>query len=258
MGEQETNKQLLDSMEHKTVDEVDCSLKIVKDKLPHDLMDLLECEENDVDSKTTEESENIVDEPKKRSLSADDTATSFGGGGKPVQCNNNNNNKTVRRFQFKRPQILRSKSVDALILSCRCDKKVTELFKSFERLDCGNSNNSNVNSESGAGQKSEVKLPSDLMTRSEILGTNAHMQQNAGPGRRAVNAVTRGLRRLVRKHCSSLDISTPDPEFKVAYLGNVVTGWAKGKLYLKLPGLLLPNIIPKKNFKPFFLLKYIL
>ncbi|XP_026476566.1 uncharacterized protein LOC113382356 [Ctenocephalides felis] len=238
MGEQETNKQLRDSMEHKAVDEVDSCGKIFEAKAPRiDLMNLLECDENNEESKKSDEPENTSDEPKKRSLSADNTETSFGSGGKTdsqstikqVQCITNNNNKTVRRFQFKRPQILRSKSVDALLLSCRCDRKVTELFKSFERLDCGNTNNSNVNSETGAIENTEVKLPSDLMTRSEIIGTNAHMQASAGPGRRAVNAVTRGLRRLVRKHCSSLDISTPDPEFKVAYLGNVVTGWAKGE-----------------------------
>lgn len=39
------------------------------------------------------------------------------------------------------------------------------------------------------------------------------------------------LNRLRLKRCASVEISRPDPTFKVAYLGNVVTGWAKGKLY---------------------------
>ncbi|KAF5295058.1 hypothetical protein FQR65_LT10611 [Abscondita terminalis] len=36
------------------------------------------------------------------------------------------------------------------------------------------------------------------------------------------------LNRLRLRRSASVDISDPDPSFKVAYLGNVVTGWAKG------------------------------
>ncbi|KAF5271344.1 hypothetical protein FQA39_LY08142 [Lamprigera yunnana] len=36
------------------------------------------------------------------------------------------------------------------------------------------------------------------------------------------------LNRLRLRRSESVDISDPDPSFKVAYLGNVVTGWAKG------------------------------
>lgn len=39
--------------------------------------------------------------------------------------------------------------------------------------------------------------------------------------------LSKGLGRLLRRH-SSVNISEPDPVFKVAYLGNVLTGWAKG------------------------------
>lgn len=46
---------------------------------------------------------------------------------------------------------------------------------------------------------------------------------------KAIKTITRGLGKLLRRNCSSIDISTPDPEFKVSYLGNVLTGWAKGK-----------------------------
>jgi hypothetical protein len=46
---------------------------------------------------------------------------------------------------------------------------------------------------------------------------------------RAIKRITRGLGKLLRRNCSSVDISVPDPEYKVSYLGNVLTGWAKGK-----------------------------
>lgn len=48
-------------------------------------------------------------------------------------------------------------------------------------------------------------------------------------GAKALRSLTRGLGRLLRRRTTSVDISSPDPEFKVAYLGNVLTGWAKGK-----------------------------
>lgn len=51
-------------------------------------------------------------------------------------------------------------------------------------------------------------------------------------GAKALRSLTRGLGRLLRRRTTSVDISSPDPEFKVAYLGNVLTGWAKGKIFL--------------------------
>lgn len=38
------------------------------------------------------------------------------------------------------------------------------------------------------------------------------------------------LNKLRLRRSASATISKPDPTYKVAYLGNVVTGWAKGEL----------------------------
>ncbi|KAM8703240.1 hypothetical protein ACLKA7_007941 [Drosophila subpalustris] len=46
---------------------------------------------------------------------------------------------------------------------------------------------------------------------------------------KAMRTLTRGLGKLWWKRTHSVDISTPDPEYKVSYLGNVLTGWAKGE-----------------------------
>lgn len=46
---------------------------------------------------------------------------------------------------------------------------------------------------------------------------------------KAIRSLTKGLGKLLRRNCDSADISAPDPEYKVFYLGNVLTGWAKGK-----------------------------
>lgn len=48
-------------------------------------------------------------------------------------------------------------------------------------------------------------------------------------GSKALRKISRGLGKLWWKRTHSVDISLPDPEFKVSYLGNVLTGWAKGK-----------------------------
>lgn len=47
---------------------------------------------------------------------------------------------------------------------------------------------------------------------------------------KAMRTLTRSLGKLWWKRTHSVDISTPDPEYKVSYLGNVLTGWAKGEL----------------------------
>lgn len=47
---------------------------------------------------------------------------------------------------------------------------------------------------------------------------------------RAIGRLSRGLGKLLRR-TNSVRISEPDPVFKVAYLGNVLTGWARGKHY---------------------------
>lgn len=52
-------------------------------------------------------------------------------------------------------------------------------------------------------------------------------------GIRAFKSISKGLGRLLWRKSHSVDISAPDPEFKVSYLGNVLTGWAKGKSNIK-------------------------
>ncbi|XP_058823209.1 uncharacterized protein LOC131684382 [Topomyia yanbarensis] len=54
-------------------------------------------------------------------------------------------------------------------------------------------------------------------------------------GPKAIRSITRGLGRLLRRNSHSIDISRPDPEFKVSYLGNVLTGWAKGEGCVEKP-----------------------
>jgi len=66
-------------------------------------------------------------------------------------------------------------------------------------------------------------------SRQEHVGrTGGHDQQHDQLSSKAIRTLTRSLGKLWRR-THSVDISTPDPEFKVSYLGNVLTGWAKGE-----------------------------
>ncbi|XP_026485104.2 uncharacterized protein LOC113392758 [Vanessa tameamea] len=51
---------------------------------------------------------------------------------------------------------------------------------------------------------------------------------------RAIGRLSRGLGRLLRR-TNSVRISEPDPVYKVAYLGNVLTGWARGESCIEKP-----------------------
>ncbi|XP_063700434.1 uncharacterized protein LOC134830781 [Culicoides brevitarsis] len=47
--------------------------------------------------------------------------------------------------------------------------------------------------------------------------------------------LSRSFGKLLRRNYSSVDISIPDPEYKVSYLGNVLTGWARGDNCMEKP-----------------------
>ncbi|XP_050455522.1 uncharacterized protein LOC126853656 isoform X2 [Cataglyphis hispanica] len=54
-------------------------------------------------------------------------------------------------------------------------------------------------------------------------------------GQRTLRSLKRGLGRLWRRHRGNVSITEYDPSYKVAYLGNVLTGWAKGEGCVEKP-----------------------
>lgn len=76
----------------------------------------------------------------------------------------------------------------------------------------------------------------------KAVNNNNHLKQQKVPSLEALNSEISGysklkgkkvfrclINRLRLRKSASADISKPDPTYKVAYLGNVITGWAKGK-----------------------------
>ncbi|XP_033226453.1 uncharacterized protein LOC117178966 isoform X2 [Belonocnema kinseyi] len=54
-------------------------------------------------------------------------------------------------------------------------------------------------------------------------------------GQRTLRSLKRGLGRLWKRHRGNASITEYDPCYKVAYLGNVLTGWAKGEGCVEKP-----------------------
>ncbi|XP_064212990.1 protein FAM43A [Tribolium castaneum] len=69
--------------------------------------------------------------------------------------------------------------------------------------------------------KTVKKVPSIEALNSEMPGKNLQKER----GRKMLKTL---LNRLRLRKSASVTISLPDPTYRVAYLGNVVTGWAKG------------------------------
>ncbi|KAK9752058.1 Phosphotyrosine interaction domain (PTB/PID) [Popillia japonica] len=72
------------------------------------------------------------------------------------------------------------------------------------------------------------RVPSIEALNSEMPGKGYQKDR----GKRALRIF---LNRLRLRKCASADITEPDPTYKVAYLGNVVTGWAKGEGCVEKP-----------------------
>ncbi|XP_028144666.1 uncharacterized protein LOC114338271 [Diabrotica virgifera virgifera] len=72
------------------------------------------------------------------------------------------------------------------------------------------------------------KVPADLKKVPSIETLNSEMPRKELQKDRGKKAIKCLLNRLRLKKYGSATISKPDPVYRVAYLGNVVTGWAKG------------------------------
>ncbi|XP_068157499.1 uncharacterized protein [Drosophila tropicalis] len=80
------------------------------------------------------------------------------------------------------------------------------------------------------GSRQEHRGEQECQSREESYVPHHHQRQQDHQhnlSSRTMKTLTRSLGKLWWKRTHSVEISTPDPEFKVSYLGNVLTGWAK-------------------------------
>lgn len=80
---------------------------------------------------------------------------------------------------------------------------------------------------------SAMKMMSDVVAVPVDDGSQSGTSTSASTSKefreRTLRSLKRGLGRLWRRHRGNASITEYDPSYKVAYLGNVLTGWAKGK-----------------------------
>ena len=81
-----------------------------------------------------------------------------------------------------------------------------------------------------------MKMMADVVAAPADDETTSGSMQTASVGKefgqKTLRSLKRGLGRLWRRQRGNASITEYDPSYKVAYLGNVLTGWAKGKILL--------------------------
>lgn len=77
--------------------------------------------------------------------------------------------------------------------------------------------------------ESETKETDTYDDTQSLSGSSVLSSEAMAPRQKPFKTLSRSFGKLLRRNYSSVDISIPDPEYKVSYLGNVLTGWARGE-----------------------------
>ncbi|XP_046741885.1 uncharacterized protein LOC124408760 [Diprion similis] len=84
-----------------------------------------------------------------------------------------------------------------------------------------------------------MKMMSDVVADTVDDGSPINSSASASSRKefreRTLRSLKKGLGRLWRRHRGNASITEYDPSYKVAYLGNVLTGWAKGEGCVEKP-----------------------
>ncbi|XP_070498648.1 uro-adherence factor A [Chironomus tepperi] len=149
--------------------------------------------------------------------------------------------KSSNEQNHHRPRLIKSSSIARLFGNTYNTKKSEQnntsanpQLKKSQSVSEKFSNRSNESDEEFVLRISEhnVNLSTSTSNLSLELGS-APMEKPTN--KNAIKSITKGLGKLLRRNHSSVEISPPDPEYKVLYLGNVLTGWAKGDACIEKP-----------------------
>lgn len=155
---------------------------------------------------------------------------------KTESSDDNEKSSTNDQNHHHRPRLIKSSSIARLFGNTYNTKKseqnnssANSQLKKSHSVSEKFSNRSNESDEEFVLRISEhnVNLSTSTSNLSLELGSSP-MEKPVN--KNAIKSITKGLGKLLRRNHSSVEISPPDPEYKVLYLGNVLTGWAKGEL----------------------------
>lgn len=140
---------------------------------------------------------------------------------------------TLRKKGEKdRPRLIKSTSIARLFGNTYSTKKSEECnagstLRKSQSVSEKFSNKSGESDEEFAFRMNEPSLSlSESATNLSSLDVSPPMEK---PNLKTFRSITKGIGKFLRRNCDSVAISVPDPEYKVFYLGNVLTGWAKGE-----------------------------
>lgn len=132
-----------------------------------------------------------------------------------------------------RPRLIKSSSIARLFGNTYSTKKSEETHASatLRKTNSVSEKFSNISSESD--DEFTFKMTEHQLNLSESASNLSSLDSSSAPMEKSnlktFKSFTKSLGKLLRRNSDSVTISAPDPEYKVFYLGNVLTGWAKGK-----------------------------
>ncbi|XP_065086395.1 uncharacterized protein LOC135708320 [Ochlerotatus camptorhynchus] len=145
-------------------------------------------------------------------------------------ASNNNNNNNNNSNKKKKSRFVKSASIARIFGNNYNTKKYEQDSGALLKLQ--QLKRSFLNSEKFHKKDPATANASD--SQEPQIGDGCYVNDSESKTK-AILSITRGLGRLWRRNSHSIEISRPDPEFKVSYLGNVLTGWAKGEGCVEKP-----------------------
>lgn len=132
-----------------------------------------------------------------------------------------------------RPRLIKSSSIARLFGNTYSTKKSEESHASVALRKSNSVSEKFSNKSSESDDEFTFRMSENPLNFSESSLNLNSLDSSSAPmektNLKAIRSITKGLGKLLRRNCDSAPISAPDPEYKVFYLGNVLTGWAKGE-----------------------------
>lgn len=132
-----------------------------------------------------------------------------------------------------RPRLIKSSSIARLFGNTYSTKKSEENNSSATLRKANSVSEKFSNKSTESDDEFTFRMCEHQMNLSESASNLSSLDSSSAPlektNSKTIKSLTKGLGKLLRRNCDSAAISAPDPEYKVFYLGNVLTGWSKGE-----------------------------
>lgn len=134
-----------------------------------------------------------------------------------------------------RPRLIKSSSIARLFGNTYSTKKSEEHHASVALKKSNSVSDKFLNKANESDDEFTFRMSEHHLILSESSLNLNSLDSSSAPmektNLKTIRSITKGLGKLLRRNSDSVAISAPDPEYKVFYLGNVLTGWAKGECW---------------------------